>query len=93
LHNSLPYRLTDAWTPAIHERLLPTLLFETIPGFLNPQAANRILETAGAARTVNLAASPLQYFVTRTTPVIIVLAVLRSWIISAKNIFVRDLAS
>jgi len=55
LHNSLLYRLTDAWSPAIHARFLPTLALETLPGFLNPQPANRILEPADVARMMNLA--------------------------------------
>jgi len=41
-----PYVEIDAEPPAIHARFLPMLLCETIPGFLNPQAANRILEVS-----------------------------------------------
>jgi hypothetical protein len=37
-----PYLEIDAEPPAIHARFLPMQLFETIPGFLNPQPANRI---------------------------------------------------
>jgi hypothetical protein len=54
-HYATPFPIvkTDAWPATIHARFLPTLLFETIPGFLNPQPANRILAPAEVARTVN----------------------------------------